>query len=76
MLQENPHLWHHLAMFFRDELLSCSWKRPLGMSTGPMGGGGSMNPIDLKQKITTSVGRVIMRVKGIAPQNFFEGVSH
>lgn len=55
-------------MFFRDELLSWSWRRPLGMPLAPVVGGGNMNPIDFKQKITTNVDHVIDRINGIAPQ--------
>ncbi|KAJ6907697.1 hypothetical protein NC651_018200 [Populus alba x Populus x berolinensis] len=53
-------LWHQLAMFFRDELLSCSWRRPPGLNLGP-GAGGS-------HKVTTNVDNVISRITGIAPQ--------
>lgn len=66
--KQSQHLWHHLAMFFRDELLSWSWRRPLGMPLAPVVGGGNMNPIDFKQKITTNVDHVIDRINGIAPQ--------
>ncbi|RVW51691.1 putative PI3/PI4-kinase family protein C1F5.11c [Vitis vinifera] len=53
--KQSQHLWHQLAMFFRDELLSWSWRRPLGMPLGPVPGGGSLNPIDFKHKITSNV---------------------
>ncbi|KAI8019703.1 Transcription-associated protein 1 [Camellia lanceoleosa] len=66
--KQSEHLWHHLAMFFRDELLSWSWRRPLGMPLAPVVGGGSMNPVDFKQKVTTNVEHVISRINGIAPQ--------
>ncbi|CAL5373324.1 unnamed protein product [Camellia sinensis] len=66
--KQSQHLWHHLAMFFRDELLSWSWRRPLGMPLAPVVGGGSMNPVDFKQKVTTNVEHVISRINGIAPQ--------
>ncbi|XP_031107078.1 transformation/transcription domain-associated protein-like [Ipomoea triloba] len=62
------HLWYHLAMFFRDELLSWSWRRPLGVPMGPVVGAGNLNPVDLKQKISTNVEHVIGRINGIAPQ--------
>lgn len=62
-------------MFFRDELLSWSWRRPLGMPMAPMAAGGTMSPVDFKQKVITNVEHVITRVKGIAPQNFSEEVS-
>ncbi|MCI02516.1 transformation/transcription domain-associated protein-like, partial [Trifolium medium] len=57
-------------MFFRDELLSWSWRRPLGMPMAPMAAGGTMSPVDFKQKVITNVEHVVARVKGIAPQNF------
>ncbi|KAJ4961477.1 hypothetical protein NE237_021387 [Protea cynaroides] len=66
------HLWHHLAMFFRDELLSWSWRRPLQMPSAPAPAGGSLNPMDFKLKVTTNVDHVIGRIKGVAPQNFCE----
>lgn len=65
--KQNQHLWHHLAMFFRDELLSWSWRRPLGMPLAPVAGGG-LNPADFKLKVTTNVDHVIGRIKSIAPQ--------
>ncbi|WJX55823.1 non-specific serine/threonine protein kinase [Trifolium repens] len=68
--KQSQHLWNHLAMFFRDELLSWSWKRPLGMPMAPMAAGGTMSPVDFKQKVITNVEHVVARVKGIAPQNF------
>ncbi|KAI9081282.1 hypothetical protein K1719_036782 [Acacia pycnantha] len=74
--KQSQHLWHHLAMFFRDELLSWSWRRPLGMPMAPLAGGGSMNPHDFKQKVTTNVEHVIARIKSIAPQNFSEEEDH
>lgn len=67
MLQQSEHLWYHLGMFFRDELLSWSWRRPLGMPLGPAGGSG-LNPIDFKDKVSTNVENVIGRINGIAPQ--------
>ncbi|XP_051127175.1 transcription-associated protein 1-like isoform X2 [Andrographis paniculata] len=65
--KQNQHLWHHLAMFFRDELISWSWRRPLGMPIAPVGGG-ALNSADLKQKVTTNVDHVIGRINSIAPQ--------
>ncbi|KAE8010614.1 hypothetical protein FH972_006971 [Carpinus fangiana] len=70
--KQSQHLWHQLAMFFRDELLSWSWRRPLGMPLAPISGGGSTNPIEFKQKVTTNVEHVIGRINGIAPQFFSE----
>ncbi|KAM6591803.1 hypothetical protein CsatA_014408 [Cannabis sativa] len=71
--KQSQHLWHQLAMFFRDELLSWSWRRPLGMPIAPLvGGSSSMNPMDFKQKVTTNVDNVINRISGIAPQYFSE----
>ncbi|XLR64513.1 hypothetical protein S83_015185 [Arachis hypogaea] len=69
--KQSQHLWHHLAMFFRDELLSWSWRRPLGMPMAPMAGG-TMSPVDFKQKVITNVEHVVERIKGIAPQNYSE----
>lgn len=62
-------------MFFRDELLSWSWRRPLGMPIGSVPGGGSLNPTDFKNKITSNVEQVIGRISGIAPQSLSEEVS-
>ncbi|XVF59767.1 hypothetical protein PTKIN_Ptkin07bG0302500 [Pterospermum kingtungense] len=70
--KQTQHLWYQLAMFFRDELLSWSWRRPLGMPLAPAAGGGSMNPLDFKQKVVTNVENVIGRISGIAPQCFSE----
>ncbi|XP_024180311.1 transformation/transcription domain-associated protein isoform X2 [Rosa chinensis] len=70
--KQSQHLWHQLAMFFRDELLSWSWRRPLGMPMAPFSGGGSMNPADFKQKVINNVEHVINRINGIAPQYFSE----
>ncbi|CAO2831293.1 unnamed protein product [Amaranthus hypochondriacus] len=66
--KQNKHLWHHLAMFFRDELLSWSWRRPLGMPMAPVPGGG-LSPADFKHKVTTNVEHAIGRINGIAPQS-------
>lgn len=74
-LQQSQHLWYQLAMFFRDELLSWSWRRPLGMMPlAPAAGGGSLNPVDFKHKVTNNVDSVISRISGIAPQCFSEEV--
>ncbi|GAB4848475.1 hypothetical protein Ancab_003180 [Ancistrocladus abbreviatus] len=70
--KQGQYLWHHLAMFFRDELLSWSWRRPLGMPLAPVAGGGSLNPAEFKNKVTTNVENVIGRISGIAPQSFCE----
>ncbi|KAM1426046.1 hypothetical protein TB2_017954 [Malus domestica] len=71
--KQSQHLWHQLAMFFRDELLSWSWRRPsLGMPMAPFAGGGNMNPIDFKQKVIANVEHVIGRINIIAPQYFSE----
>jgi transformation/transcription domain-associated protein len=74
-LQQSKHLWHQLAMFFRDELLSWSWRRPLGLNLGPAASGSSMNPADFKHKVTTNVDNVINRITGIAPQFLSEEVT-
>ncbi|XVF18022.1 hypothetical protein REPUB_Repub10bG0175600 [Reevesia pubescens] len=70
--KQTQHLWYQLAMFFRDELLSWSWRRPLGMPLAPAAGGGSLNPVDFKLKVTANVENVIGRISGIAPQCFSE----
>ncbi|KAI3989472.1 hypothetical protein MKX01_022747 [Papaver californicum] len=70
--KQSQHLWHQLAMFFRDELLSWSWRRPLGMPTAPVAPGGSMNPMDFKHKVTANVENVVGRIKNIAPQYYSE----
>ncbi|GLU19769.1 hypothetical protein SLE2022_359970 [Rubroshorea leprosula] len=70
--KQSQHLWYQLAMFFRDELLSWSWRRPLGMPIAPVAGGSTLNPADFKHKVTTNVDAVIGRIKGIAPQFFSE----
>ncbi|XP_040962395.1 transformation/transcription domain-associated protein [Gossypium hirsutum] len=70
--KQSQHLWYQLAMFFRDELLSWSWRRPLGMPLAPAAGTGSLNPADFKNKVTTNVENVIGRINGIAPQCFSE----
>ncbi|KAJ7563398.1 hypothetical protein O6H91_03G108600 [Diphasiastrum complanatum] len=67
---KNQHLQHHLAMFFRDELISWSWRRPPGMPNAPSGGG--ISPTELKQKVSANVEQVITRIKSIAPQTFPE----
>ncbi|CAI9763537.1 unnamed protein product [Fraxinus pennsylvanica] len=71
-LKQSQHIWHHLAMFFRDELLSWSWRRPLGMPPAPVVGGGSLNSADLKLKVTTNIEHVIGRINGIAPSYISE----
>ncbi|GMH24561.1 hypothetical protein Nepgr_026404 [Nepenthes gracilis] len=70
--KQSQHLWHHLAMFFRDELLSWSWRRPLGMPLAPVAGGCSLNPADFKHKVMKNVEDVIVRINEIAPQSFCE----
>lgn len=42
----------------------------------PMAAGGTMSPVDFKQKVITNVEHVVARVKEIAPQNFSEEVSN
>ncbi|XP_068646622.1 uncharacterized protein [Aristolochia californica] len=65
--KQSQHIWYQLAMFFRDELLSWSWRRPLGMPSAPVPSG-AINPLDFEQKVTTNVDHVIARIKSIAPQ--------
>ncbi|KAI0530691.1 hypothetical protein KFK09_000238 [Dendrobium nobile] len=64
--KQSQHIWYQLAMFFRDELLSWSWRRPLGLNSAPATSGG-INPLDFELKITSNVEHVIERIKGIAP---------
>lgn len=64
---------HQLSMFFRDELISWSWRRPPGMSSAPTTPGG-ISSSELKQKVTANVDQVMVRVKAIAPQCFPEEV--
>ncbi|KAK4791103.1 hypothetical protein SAY86_031516 [Trapa natans] len=70
--KQYQHLWHQLAMFFRDEMLSCSWRRPLGIPLASSLAGGEVNPVDLKHKITNNVEHVIGRVNRISPQFYSE----
>ncbi|WVZ66880.1 hypothetical protein U9M48_016041 [Paspalum notatum var. saurae] len=63
--KQSQHIWHHLAMFFRDELLSWSWRRPLIPSV-PVASGMS-NPLDFQQKVINNVENVISRIKSISP---------
>lgn len=67
---KSQHMRHQLAMFFRDELLSWSWRRPPGMPTAPAAGG--IGSAELKQRVTSNVDQVIARIKKIAPQTFPE----
>ncbi|XP_074308594.1 transcription-associated protein 1-like isoform X2 [Silene latifolia] len=69
--KQNQHLWHHLAMFFRDELMSWSWRRPPGMPLAPVPGG-CLSPADFKYRVTANVELVIERINGIAPQSLSE----
>ncbi|XP_042382892.1 transcription-associated protein 1-like [Zingiber officinale] len=69
--KQTQHIWHHLAMFFRDELLSWSWRRPLGIPPAPVAAGG-INPLDFEQKVATNVENAVSRIKSIAPQCFPE----
>ncbi|KAE8655962.1 hypothetical protein F3Y22_tig00117012pilonHSYRG00107 [Hibiscus syriacus] len=66
--KQTQHLWYQLAMFFRNELFSWSWRRPLGMPLSASSGGGNLNLADFKHKVTTNVEKVINRISGIAPQ--------
>ncbi|KAJ7564762.1 hypothetical protein O6H91_02G032300 [Diphasiastrum complanatum] len=67
---KNQHLQYHLAMFFRDELISWSWRRAPGMPNAPSVGG--ISPTELKQKVSANVEQVMTRIKNIAPQTFPE----
>jgi hypothetical protein len=53
-------------MFFRDELLSWSWRRPLGIPSVPVAAG-MINPLDFQQKVVNNVEHVISRIKSISP---------
>jgi hypothetical protein len=53
-------------MFFRDELLSWSWRRPLGIPSVPVAAG-MINPLDFQQKVVNNVEHVINRIKSISP---------
>jgi transformation/transcription domain-associated protein len=64
--KQSQHIWHHLAMFFRDELLSWSWRRPLGIPSVPVAAG-MINPLDFQQKVINNVDHVINRIKSISP---------
>lgn len=66
MLQQSQHIWYQFAMFFRDELLSWSWRRPLTLNSAPVSSGG-INQLDFELKITSNVEHVIERIRGIAP---------
>ncbi|CAN0918697.1 Transcription-associated protein 1 [Linum grandiflorum] len=65
--KQSQHLWHQLAMFFRDELVSWSWRRPHGVPIAPAAGGSGTNPVDFKLKVTSNVDHVISRINAIAP---------
>lgn len=45
------------------------------MPWAPVVGGGSLNPVEFRQKITTNVEQVISRINGIAPQFITEEVN-
>lgn len=64
--QQSQHILHHLAMFFRDELLSWSWRRPLGIPSVPVAPG-MINPLEFQQKVINNVEHVINRIKSISP---------
>lgn len=70
---QNQHVQHQLAMFFRDELISWSWRRPPGASPAN-GAAGGMSLAELKSKVAENVDQVINRVQKIAPQCFPEEV--
>ncbi|KAG8099235.1 hypothetical protein GUJ93_ZPchr0013g36432 [Zizania palustris] len=66
--KQNQHIWHHLAMFFRDELLSWSWRRPLSIPSVPVAAG-MVNSLDFQQKVINNVEHVIARIKSISPHH-------
>eukprot|EP00271_Cylindrocystis_brebissonii_P003645 TRINITY_DN1482_c0_g1_i1.p1 TRINITY_DN1482_c0_g1~~TRINITY_DN1482_c0_g1_i1.p1 ORF type:complete len:315 (+),score=71.34 TRINITY_DN1482_c0_g1_i1:493-1437(+) len=60
-----------LAMFFRDELISWSWRRhPSGSSAAASGG--NILPADLQGKVSLNVEAALGRIDGIAPQHYIE----
>lgn len=74
-MQQSQHLWHHLALFFRDELFSWSWRRffagyPLLSGIG----GYRSNPSEFMQKISMNVEHVVERINSLAPQQVTEKV--
>lgn len=69
--KQTNHIWHQLALFFRDELLSWSWRRPVGVPSPQVPTLG-LNQVDFEQKVVTNVDNVIDRIKAIAPQTFVE----
>ncbi|XP_078446328.1 phosphatidylinositol 3- and 4-kinase family protein with FAT domain-containing protein isoform X2 [Wolffia australiana] len=64
--KQSNHIWYQLGMFFRDELLSWSWRRPLGLPSAALGPG-IINPADFQHKVNANVDDVISRVKSISP---------
>ncbi|KAK1363493.1 Histone acetyltransferase SAGA, TRRAP/TRA1 component, PI-3 kinase superfamily [Heracleum sosnowskyi] len=71
--KQSQHLWHHLALFFRDELFSWSWRRffagyPLLSGIGEY----RSNPAEFMQKILVNIERVSERINSLAPQHVTE----
>lgn len=62
-------------MFFRDELLSWSWRRPLGIPSVPVAAG-MINPLDFQQKVINNVEHVITRIKLISPHYLADEVNY
>ena len=73
LVLQNQHVQHQLAMFFRDELISWSWRRPPGIAPSASAANG-MSSAELKNKVGDNVEEVIKRVRSIAPQCFPEEV--
>jgi len=71
---QNQYVQHQLAMFFRDELISWSWRRTPGMP--PASGAGGISTAELKAKVAANVDQVMTRIRTIAPQSFAEEVCH
>jgi transformation/transcription domain-associated protein len=67
---QNQYVQHQLAMFFRDELISWSWRRTPGMP--PASGAGGISTAELKAKVAANVDQVMTRIRTIAPQSFAE----
>ena len=59
-------------MFFRDELLSWSWRRPLGIPSVPV----AANQLDFQQKVINNVEHVIGRIKSISPHYLADEVCY
>lgn len=67
-MQQNQHLWHHLALLFRDELFSWSWRRFLAGYPLLSGiGGYTSNHAEFMQKISMNIELVAEKINSLAP---------